>query len=459
MFGAYAHIEGDDDSVSASGTFDLASLVGSTKNHKRRLGSRGSTAKVPKPVRMGGASCKKTLPTPTRRVMTVEGAGSSVVSNLGSRLAAIDENTLRREEKDARADVSLSDLMGGMGLATPSQHGIKIRSVLDNKQTDESSVASMDKENSVVREKVSPDSGSFTMSSTKTRGMSSSVKKDYTGDFTDSLPAVSRHPANTSNQGHSLSKPVKMMVPVKTGLGSRPAQRFPIPVRSKTVATDKNVDKSSHAISSEPLQQQMDKEKDIVPEVAQEPMITRDKTSTSDIHQRLQALSSGGVGASGRDHLPEPPPLALSRAQTLPPAPSLQAVTPIKPPQVEVPAEPVTPIKPPQVPADPAPRAAAVMNTMPPPSSSSSRDKVLTVRGKRYRVMKVLGKGGSSRVYEAFDEEKSTVVAIKRVDLSDADDAQREGGSYHSVLKILFDMNFSRLYKRDQHASQAARPG
>ena len=438
MFGAYAHIEGDDDSVSASGTFDLASLVGSTKNHKRRLGSRGSAAKVPRPVRMGGASCKKTYPTPTRRVMTVEGAGSSVVSNLGSRLAAIDENTLRREEKDARADVSLSDLLGGMGLATPSQHGIKIRSVLDNKQTDESSVASMDKENSVVREKVSPDSGSFTMSSTKTRGMSSSVKKDYTGDFTDSLPAVSRHSANTSNQGHSLSKPVKMMAPVKTGLGSRPAQRFPIPVRSKTVATDKNVDKTSHALSSgvEPLQPQMDKEKDIVPEVAQEPMISRDKTATSDIHQRLQALSS-------RDHLPDPP-LALFRAQTLPPAPSLQAVTPIKPPQVT---------------AEPTPRAAAVMNTMPPPSSSSSRDKVLTVRGKRYRVMKVLGKGGSSRVYEAFDEEKSTVVAIKRVDLSDADDAQREGGSYHSVLKILFDMNFSRLYKRDQHASQAARPG
>ena len=324
MFGAYAHIEGDDDSVSASGTFDLASLVGSTKNHKRRLGSRGSAAKVPRPVRMGGASCKKTFPTPTRRVMTVEGAGSSVVSNLGSRLAAIDENTLRREEKDSRADVSLSDLLGGMGLATPSQYGIKIRSVLDNKQPDESSAASMDKENSGVRDKVSPDSGSFTMS-TKTRGMSSSVKKDYTGDFTDSLPAVSRHSANTSNQGHSLSKPVKMMAPVKTGLGSRPAQRFPIPVRSKTVATDKNVDKTSHALSSgvEPLQPQMDKEKDIVPEVAQEPMISRDKTATSDIHQRLQALSCGGVSASGRDHLPEPPLPALSRAQTLPPAPSL----------------------------------------------------------------------------------------------------------------------------------------
>ena len=35
------------------------------------------------------------------------------------------------------------------------------------------------------------------------------------------------------------------------------------------------------------------------------------------------------------------------------------------------------------------------------------------VRGKRYKVMKLLGKGGSSRV--DFDEEKNIVVAIKRV--------------------------------------------
>ena len=49
------------------------------------------------------------------------------------------------------------------------------------------------------------------------------------------------------------------------------------------------------------------------------------------------------------------------------------------------------------------------------------------VRGKRYRVMKLLGKGGSSRVYEALDEEKNIVVAIKRVDLSDVDEAQKAG--------------------------------
>ena len=49
------------------------------------------------------------------------------------------------------------------------------------------------------------------------------------------------------------------------------------------------------------------------------------------------------------------------------------------------------------------------------------------VRGKRYKVMKLLGKGGSSRVYEAFEEEKNIVVAMKRLDLSDADEAQTAG--------------------------------
>ena len=62
---------------------------------------------------------------------------------------------------------------------------------------------------------------------------------------------------------------------------------------------------------------------------------------------------------------------------------------------------------------------------MPPPRSS--KEQLLVVRGRRYRLMKLLGKGGSSRVYEALDEEKNLVVAIKRVDLSDVEEAQRAG--------------------------------
>ena len=70
---------------------------------------------------------------------------------------------------------------------------------------------------------------------------------------------------------------------------------------------------------------------------------------------------------------------------------------------------------------------------MPPPApDTASKEKVLVVRGKSYRVMKVLGKGGSSRVYEALDYENNKVVAIKRVDLTDVDDSQREGNPNNS---------------------------
>ena len=52
--------------------------------------------------------------------------------------------------------------------------------------------------------------------------------------------------------------------------------------------------------------------------------------------------------------------------------------------------------------------------------------------------MKLLGKGGSSRVYEAFDEQKNIVVAIKRVDLSNADEAQAEGKNKFDFINQVF---------------------
>jgi len=66
---------------------------------------------------------------------------------------------------------------------------------------------------------------------------------------------------------------------------------------------------------------------------------------------------------------------------------------------------------------------------MPPPSMaiSQQREQILVIRGKRYRVMKLLGKGGSSRVYEAFDELRNQVVAIKRVNLEEADEETTKG--------------------------------
>jgi serine/threonine-protein kinase TTK/MPS1 len=62
--------------------------------------------------------------------------------------------------------------------------------------------------------------------------------------------------------------------------------------------------------------------------------------------------------------------------------------------------------------------------SLPAPASNSS---VLVINNKRYMILKVVGKGGSSKVYEAVDELKNNVVAIKVVDLSHTDEAQAAG--------------------------------
>jgi len=75
---------------------------------------------------------------------------------------------------------------------------------------------------------------------------------------------------------------------------------------------------------------------------------------------------------------------------------------------------------------------------MPPPSAmlqKPAQEAILIINNKRYRILKVLGKGGSSKVYEAVDEQKNNVVAIKRVDLSCADDQQTKG--YINEINLL----------------------
>lgn len=52
--------------------------------------------------------------------------------------------------------------------------------------------------------------------------------------------------------------------------------------------------------------------------------------------------------------------------------------------------------------------------------------KWIMIKGKKYALLTVLGKGGSSQVYEVFDEERN-LKAIKIVDLSEADEAQARG--------------------------------
>lgn len=75
---------------------------------------------------------------------------------------------------------------------------------------------------------------------------------------------------------------------------------------------------------------------------------------------------------------------------------------------------------------------------MPPPSAvlhKPAQEAILIINNKRYKVLKVLGKGGSSKVYEAVDEQKNNVVAIKRVDLSCADEQQTKG--YINEINLL----------------------
>jgi serine/threonine-protein kinase TTK/MPS1 len=61
-------------------------------------------------------------------------------------------------------------------------------------------------------------------------------------------------------------------------------------------------------------------------------------------------------------------------------------------------------------------------------------DNVITVNGHHYSVLKKIGKGGSSVVYEVFDDE-CNLRAIKRVDLSQAEEAEAEG--YRNEVKVL----------------------
>ena len=61
-------------------------------------------------------------------------------------------------------------------------------------------------------------------------------------------------------------------------------------------------------------------------------------------------------------------------------------------------------------------------------------DEVLYVNGNPYSILKKIGKGGSSVVYEVFDRDRQ-LRAIKKVDLSDADETQAAG--YINEIQLL----------------------
>ena len=321
------------------------------------------------------------------------------VYNFNTKLDAISEDqdggqkeaTLERVED---RNISLSEVMGKLGLSTPARG----------------------------EEKISPDSGSFTATNTSARETGT--------DFTDSLPGHHLHQ-------HQPAPPLRVKVG-RPGLSSGFLSQQPVRIRSRleeptpTPALEKERDLS--------LSYKTPRGKENFP---------------SDLKGRLQALSGSSSlqrqlphhivsqapvrqsGLSGEELACLQTPVPQYRRATT--APSHQATprppqapslpTPQAPPPQPPGGLPATPLA--AAPAQPAvtphPHGGAGGAVMPPPRSS--KELVLVVRGKRYRVMKLLGKGGSSRVYEALDEEKNIVVAIKRVDLSDVEEAQRAGRS------------------------------
>ncbi len=59
---------------------------------------------------------------------------------------------------------------------------------------------------------------------------------------------------------------------------------------------------------------------------------------------------------------------------------------------------------------------------------------MIRVKDHAYAVLKVIGKGGSSVVYEVYDQERN-LRAIKKVDLSGVNEAEAQG--YINEIKLL----------------------
>jgi len=408
MYGNYAHVdENEDDSVSVSGSFNLASLVDSNKKFKRRMG-RNDGGSAFKPVRIGQSVTK--CAAPPRRFL----APQPTQSNGGSadfqrKLSDVLEDGESAEKKKVDADISLSEaFLDSLKLDTPSSKTRRNATEL------------------VGEEKVSPDSGSFTMTQLDTSSHSHSQGKEET-DSTVNLSGRERDRTTRAMRG--TAAPVRMNF---TGLVRMPQH---VPEVGEEEKNKENV----------PYEGGGAKPKH--PPVPANP--------TSRIRERLQQLSGSNsdmgpvrtqpntnLNPLTNQHQPQP---ILNTTTTLQQNPYTTATLP---PQhilsTPIPSKASIPVQQPQP-------------TMPPPSMSlASHQQVLVVRGKRYRVMRLLGKGGSSRVYEAFDEVKNTVVAIKRVDLSDAEEAQTAGylNEINMLVKLQSEDRIVRLHDHEKVDSE-----
>jgi len=397
MYGNYAHVdEQEDDSV--SGSFNLASLVDSNKKFKRRMGSHpmgrndGASTMAFKPVRIG-QSVTKAVAQP-RRFLVPDNPGGSM--DFERKMSDILEENV---EKAAAADVSLSEVfLDSLKLDTPISKKSKDVTVRES-------------------DKVSPDSGSFTM--THPEGSRSKEEADFTGNLSGR--------DQTIRNASLVSGPVRMNF---TGPDRTPHHHHQRETMEEVMEEEKNKENIYYGGAKPKVQ------------VSAEP--------ANRIRERLQQLSGSCVN---RDQ--EPPHQPLRSHSTHQPATThIPQNTPILPHNYRtVNYPPPEHLNTPQPIRNPAP-SQRPQPTMPPPATAvaqqSAKEHVLVVRGKRYRVMKLLGKGGSSRVYEAFDEAKNVVVAIKRVDLSDADEAQTAG--YLNEINMLVKLQAEdRIVKLHDH--------
>ena len=375
----YAHPgDADEDSLTTSGSFNVASLVGSAK--PPRFG-RGMASENFRPVRMGPSSGKKSGFGPRRAVDVDTKHG---VSNLNMKLAAISEDGPGDKKTEDR-DVSLSDVLCSLELNTPAQ-----------------------------TRKTSPDSGSFTMEA------SYSEQREVGGaDFTDSLP----------RQNPNLPRPVRMKV-ARSGLK---AEGPPVRLKMSEAARTRLEDPTART--------RLDPSSFRTP---------HGKENFPSGLKSLHSLASHSLNQSAAPQTQKPLPVLTSQsseqlAATPAAAVLLQTPQPVTSLQHRTPAAAPAAVEPAPVPHVGTPLPGAGAAVMPPPVAAKAKEYVLQVRGRNYRVMKLLGKGGSSRVYEAFDEEKNMVVAIKRVDLSDVDEAQREGETKIYIAKKRFLQFYFRI--------------
>lgn len=416
MYGSYAHVD-DVEEDSVSGSFNIASLVDSSRKYKRRLGQkdRGAATTSFKPVRIG--SVTKSVAPARRFLGSSKSGGSNEFHRKMSDIADADE------EVNEEGKSSLTNRGGDVSLSEAFLDSLRLDSAAGGEAKNTSGDERL--RNLSGQDKVSSDSGSFTMTQPETN----SVEQTET-----ELPEI------TSERG--FNKPVRMGRGVGGGLGSTVRMNFGGPVRMNKYVEKENV-KCEMKTESDRLNVEGGNIRDLQDEQNKENMThptglsngtnpkkllsTPMPLNTSRIRERLQVLSGSHTSTA-----------PLAPLQNTPTIASLQN-TPSMPPQVQI--TPTLPqiVKsttlPPQV-QTPRPNSSSTSAavrpepTMPPPSmaiSCQSKDQVLVIRGRQYRVMKLLGKGGSSRVYEALDEEKSIVVAIKRVDLSEADEAQTAG--------------------------------